>query len=306
MSQWYRWNFLMTSDRESISAQLSEVVTANFDSPPGAKTFASITGPNGTGKSSLVRKWAKDRYLQWTADYATSGPDETPVWFPDAQTECDVVPVCWVNLPSAARVKDLNAVVLEFLELPGEGVARLQTGRMLRACERHRVRLLIIDDAHLLKSGQRIGREVLDHVKVLNTELGELGASIVLVGADLEGGELLTDPQIAARLKTHALGPMAAGTDAERLQWQMLLAEQELLLAPHLPQSEPGDLHDQLAGLLWARTQGYLGDLRDLLAEGAGSAIADGSGAITRAHIESVRLSARAEEGQARLEGRQR
>lgn len=176
--KWYRAQFFTTPDLEAIARHLSEIVRANDDSLPGAKTFMSVTGPNGAGKSTFVKRWAMERHRESATKYPASGPDGRPVWNPDPHTECDVVPVCWVNLPSAARVKDLNAVILEFLGLPGEGLARLQTGRVLGACERHLVRLLIIDDAHLLNTGQRIGREVLDHVKVLNTELGELAPVI--------------------------------------------------------------------------------------------------------------------------------
>lgn len=303
VKRWYRGRFLMTSDREEIARQLSETVIANGDSPPGAKTFMSVTGPNGAGKSTFLKRWASERHRGWAAMYPATGPGGRPVWHPDPQTECDVIPVCWVNLPSAARVKDLNAGILEFLGLPGEGLARLQTRRVLDACERHLVRLLIIDDAHLLNTGQRIGREVLDHVKVLNTELGELGASIVLVGANLEQGELLTDPQIAARLKAHFLGPIEVDTAAGRLQWQTLLAAQERDLAPYLPGLSTGVLHDEFAGLVWMRTQGYLGDVRELLVESIGRAIEDGTGAVSRAHIEAVPLSERAEARRATLAG---
>lgn len=301
--KWYRVQFFATPDREAIARRLSETVRANDDSLPGAKTFMSVTGPNGAGKSTFVKRWAMARYRESALGYPNSGPDGRPVWYPDPQKERDVVPVCWVNLPSAARVKDLNSVILEFLGLPGEGVARLQTGRVLRACERHLVRLLIIDDAHLLNTGQQIGREVLDHVKVLNTELGELGASIVLVGANLEGGELLTDPQIAARLKAHFLGPIEVDTNEGRLQWQTMLVAQERALARYLPGLSMGVLHDEFAGPLWRRTQGYLGDVRELLTECAGRAIEDGTGVITAAHIKAVPLSARAEARQAASAG---
>lgn len=301
--KWYRAQFFTTPDREAIARQLSETVRANDDSLPGAKTFMSVTGPNGAGKSTFVKRWAMGRYRELALEFPTSGPEGSPVWHSDPKTEHDVFPVCWVNLPSAAKVKDLNSVILEFLGLPGEGVARLQTGRVLGAFERHLVRLLVIDDAHLLNTGHRIGREVLDHVKVLNTELGELGASIVLVGANLEGGELLTDPQIAARLKTHFLGPLEIDTSEERLQWQTMLVAQECALAPYLPGLSTGVLHDEFAGLLWKRTQGYLGDVRELLTECAGRAIEDGSGTITGARIRAVPLSSRAEAREAALAG---
>lgn len=299
---WLRSRTILTPTLGAVAEALTEGETSNRESPPGAKTILAVSGPNGLGKSTLVRRWAASRYREWTSPVTERAVDGLPVWHPDQYTECDIVPVCWVNLHAAARIKDLNSQILSYLGLPSDGVARVQTGRVLNACGRHRIRLLVIDDAHLLKSSQKVGREVLDHVKHLNTELGEMGATVVLIGANLMGGDLLEDPQIAARLDAHHLKPYAVVTVDERRRWQTLLAHEERVLAPYLPNLKTGMLHSELAGQLWKCSQGYLGDLALLLTESLRAALVDGTGRITIDHLNEVRLSARAASAKARLE----
>lgn len=53
VKKWYRTQFFTTPDREAIARQLSETVRANDDSLPGARTFMSVTGPNGALSARL-------------------------------------------------------------------------------------------------------------------------------------------------------------------------------------------------------------------------------------------------------------
>lgn len=220
------------------------------------------------------------------------------MWAPEPGIEADLCPVVWVNLHSSARIKEFDAQFLEFFGLPGEGVARNLSNRMIRAAARHGVKVLVVDDAHLLKTNWKGGRDVLDHVKHVNTELGEQGASIVLVGANLAGGEIVTDPQIAGRLRLVSLPTYELGTSAERTRWQRLLADVEDKILPHLPEGKPGMLEADLAGMVWKRTQGYIGDLARLVAEATINANSDGTHSINARHIAAVPLSVRAESGE--------
>ena len=54
-------------------------------------------------------------------------------------------------------------------------------------------------------------------------------------------------------------------------------------------------LFTKLAGELWHRTQGYLGDLTELVGGAALAAINDGTYKILLKHLDSVELSQRAE-----------
>ena len=68
---------------------------------------------------------------------------------------------------------------------------------------------------------------MLDHIKFLNTELGEGAASLVLVGADLVGGELLNDPQINGRSKTFAVAQYEIDEPDEQQVWQRVIRDIE-------------------------------------------------------------------------------
>lgn len=294
LRQWLRQIYLQTGELAGIAQVISDVVDANSESPSGAKDIAVVTGKNAVGKSTLIKGWARQRYNDWTA-HAARDARGRPIWNPDVKTEADLCPVVWINLHSSARIKEFDSQILEFFGLPGEGVIRNLSNRVVRAAERHRVRVLVIDDAHLLKTNWKGGRDVLDHVKHINTELGEIGATLVLVGANLEGGDLVEDPQIAGRLKLIAFPQYEIDGLEEQRAWQRIVRDIEELLLPHLPGGRPGMLFTELAGELWFRTQGYLGDLTKLLCEATLAAINDRTHAIRAEHLETVILSSRAE-----------
>ena len=292
--RWLTTQYFTTPATNEIARELTSTVDRNFYSPPGAKTISAITGPNGLGKSTLVRFWAERQYLRWTTS-ETHDKAGFPVWNPSAGVTADLCPIAWANLQADARVKELDAQILEFFGLPSEGVARTLTNRVVRAMARHQVRVLVIDDAHLLQTSSQQGRAVLDHLKHLNTQLGEFGASLILIGANLTDGELVRDPQIEARLRLHRIEACNVATDSGREIWQACLLKLERLLNPHLPNLEREDLHRKNAQLLWDRTGGRLGQLSHLISEAAARATLDGSGRITKTHICAVPLSEQAE-----------
>lgn len=305
LRRWIRTLNIDTPEFEGIETTLTAVVDANSETPPGAKQLVAVTGPNALGKSTLVKRWARNRYRNWIPSEVAE-QDSLPVWTPSPDVEADLCPVVWVNLHSSARIKEFDAQFLEFFGLPGEGVARSLSTRVIRAAARHGVKVLVVDDAHLLKTNWKGGRDVLDHVKHINTELGEQGASIVLVGANLSGGDIVTDPQIAGRLRLITLPTYGLDTSADRTRWQQLLADVEDKVLPHLPDGRPGMLESELAGTLWKRTQGYVGDLARLIAEATINANADGTHSISSGHIAAVPLSARAESGEEYLNRQKR
>jgi len=92
------------------------------------------------------------------------------------------------------------------------------------------VRLVVVDDAHLLKMNRVGGREVLDYLKFLNTELGELHGTLVLVGAHLDGGPIVTDPQIEARLHLLHLHPFGIEAREEQVAWKRFLRDADATL----------------------------------------------------------------------------
>jgi len=288
---------------DEVAATLSATVESNGQRPSGSKQILALTAPNAAGKSTLTKRWARARYLEAIGDQASSL--SLPSWSPRPGYTAHLVPVVYINLIAGSRIKEVNAQILTFLGYPGEGLTRVTTTRVVHALGMHRVRLVVVDDAHLLKMNRAGGREVLDYLKFLNTELGELHGTLVLVGAHLDGGPIVTDPQIEARLHLLHLHPFGIETREEQVAWQRFLRDAETILLPYLPGTSAGTLSQEFAAYIWKRTQGYLGDTATLLTDATLHAVAHGT-ALTRADLARVRLSERAEAAEKDWEARSR
>ncbi len=262
--------------------------------PPGARTILALSAPYATGKSTLIKRWAQGRYRTWAR---STSPASKPRWTPKPGVTADLVPVCYLTLLSESRSKDLYTQILSFVGYPASGVERTLALRAVQALQTHGVRLVILDDAHMLRTTSVTGRATLNAVKHLNTELGEVGGVLMLVGAELTGGDVLSDPQIRGRLSEHTLNPYEVDNSTGRAQWQRLLKNCEDLLLPYLPEHEPGLFSSRHAGYLWRRTQGYVGDTTRLLIDGTAAALATGA-PLDRALLDNILLSQRAQDAQ--------
>jgi hypothetical protein len=293
LSDWLANLFVQTDELTAIAATMSNLVGTNGSKARGAKLLPALTGKNYVGKSTLMMRWARTRYNQWTAG-ADRDERGRPIVRPARDCEADLCPVVWIDLPAAAQIKDVDGAILTFFNLPSEGVKRELSTSAISAVKRHKTRIVVFDDVHLLKTNWKGGRDVLDHVKHLNTKFGQLGATLILVGADLTGGALVNDPQIAARLRLKQFTPYEKDS-AEMRTWQAIVYQLEQQVLPHLPKGKPEMLFTKLAEELWHRTQGYLGDLTELVGTAALAAINDGTYNILLKHLDSVELSERAE-----------
>lgn len=291
---WLEHLYIETTELTEITDAVSRTVLRNAQSPPGAKRIFALTGPNLIGKSTLMMRWARSQYTQWTAS-AERDERGRPVYFPTDDSEADLCPVAWIQVPAQANINTVNTQMLDFYGLPTVGRTRDLTARAIRAAQQHRTRVLIFDDVHLLYTDWKGGRFVLDHLKHINTELGLTGATLILVGANLSGSDLVSDPQIAGRLTLSEIPKYEIDTVSNQQSWQRIVRQLEGHVLRHLTMGEPGMLFLQLAGELWFRTQGYLGDVTDLVSQATTAAINDGSHRILRRHLNSVELSVRAE-----------
>jgi len=79
-------------------------------------------------------------------------------------------------------------------------------------------------------------------------------------------------------------------------RWQAIVRQLENLVLPHLPRGKPEMLFTKLAQELHDRSQGYIGDVTELVTEATVEAIHDGSFTIQRKHLDRVELSKRAED----------
>lgn len=295
LEAWLQQIFVQTDELATITREMTDTVRRNASRPPGAKTVLALTGPNYIGKSTLMMRWARSRYLEWIrgADCDDRG---RPVIHPTGGYEDDLCPVVWIDAPARTDIPKLDAKILLYLGLPGDGRTRELSPKAMRAAKRHGSRVVIVDDTHLLYLDWKGGRAVLDHIKNINTELGQIGATLILTGANLENGELLNDPQIAGRLKLQKMPQYGSveGTEQRRV-WQSIVRQLERRVLPHLPGGNSGMLFTELAGELWARTQGFLGDLSQLVCDATLAAIEDGSFRIRSKHLDGVMLPDRAE-----------
>nr|WP_255427650.1 TniB family NTP-binding protein [Yimella sp. cx-51] len=263
---------------------LTRTVQFNEAGLPGAKTIPAISGPNGAGKSTLCHQWAANYYREQVAPFRRDGGVHR--WEPTPGLTADVAPVVWVNLQANAQVAEVDVQILQFLGLGLSGVVRELSTRAVKAMIRHRVRVLLIDDVHLLNLTRNGGRDVLDHLKHLNTELGEHGGSLVLVGANLHTTSLVTDTQIAARLRVYQLKPINLDSREERERWSAVVRAAEPGLTPVLPAARTGFL-DQHAQLLHDLSGGDPGHLITVLKEAAINAIITRYGTITDEILEA-------------------
>ncbi len=132
------------------------VVEDNAGAPPGSKTVVALTAPFAAGKSTAITGWAYEKHRLWTD---TTTVDSVPVWELEPGMTANLVPVVHLSRVSSAGVKELNAPILGLLGYPGEGIARITTAKVTLALRRHRVRVLIVDDAHMLRPTDRTSRQ---------------------------------------------------------------------------------------------------------------------------------------------------
>ncbi|MGD8151393.1 TniB family NTP-binding protein [Ornithinimicrobium sp. Y1694] len=278
--------------------RLDGLVGVNDRRPQGAKSVIGIDAPFAVGKSTFVKAWAQHAYRERVGPGA---PEVLPTWSPAPEMTADWVPQVYITLRAASKIKDINASILAFLGYPSEGLVRVTTTRVVKVLATHGVRLLIVDDVHMLTTTHADGRAVLDYLKFLNTELGELGGTLVLVGAHLEGGPLYQDPQVAGRLDKITLAPYEITTVDGRADWQQFLRGLEELLLPYFDTVPAGTFSRQLAGHVWRRTQGYVGDTLRLLVQALLAGFDDAQDEMTRDLLGGVSLSARATSAEADL-----
>jgi len=288
---------LPRAQTEPVQSGMDRILRKNARQRPGAKRMIMLDAPFATGKSTMIKDWAQGRHRDWLGDQLSG---DLPTWRPQPGMTADRVPVVYATLRSASKVKEVNAQILAFLGYPNEGVKRVTTTMVVSALFTHGVRLLIIDDVHMLTTRSVTGRETLDYLKFLNSELGEAGGSMLLVGADLKNGALHGDPQITGRLQYFHLAPYEITTLPGKQAWQGFLKNAEQILLPYLPGAEPGVFAREHAGFIWRRTQGYVGDTATLLTEALLAALR-AEGTLTREHLAAITLTERAHHAEADL-----
>lgn len=286
------------SDRDrGIRQRLTALIEGNAQSLTGTKDVAIVTGDNVLGKSTMLYQVAFEAHRRLVAPH--TNPDVRPATTARTITgrrvenlEVDHVPVLFLSLAAGTTVAKFNAQIVQALGYPPGVEKRV---RYLDLIERHGVRLLIVDDLHLLKTSLKLGREALDHLKAVVTAVGELGATVILAGANLHTHPVMDDPQVTGRAYEIPVAPYSGTTKADRLAFQQFLRECAKHAQPYLPTGRPDHIWKELPHIWLERSAGYHRDLLQLLRDATTAAIADGTWAITEKHLAGVTLAARAE-----------
>lgn len=293
-----RGRVLPSPVHDHLARQLSADLESVMLEPLGARTILSLSAPFAAGKSTLVKTWAQGLHRKWVP--AGAAPDELPRWNPKPGYESNAVPISYVTLLANSTGVELYAQQLAFAGWKPARSVREVVQQAILALRSHGTRLVIIDDAHFLHTTSKTGRATLDAVKHLNTELGELGGALLLVGANLTGGDVLDDAQIRGRLAPHAFEPYEIDTEVGRRSWQRFLKGCETLLLPYLPHNAPGDLAMKHSTFLWVRTQGVIGDASLLLVEATAQSLREAK-PLDRKALAGIKLSQRALDGELEL-----
>lgn len=284
-------------DRE-IRSQLTSLVQTNTASLVGTKDVAIVTGDNVLGKSTLLYQVAFEAHRHHVAphlDPATLPAIRVSAGTGAATEDLTVhhAPVLLLSLKAGTTEAKFNSQIFQAL---GYDRSAERRAHYLDLLERHGLRLLIVDDLHLLTTTEKRGREALDHLKAVVTAVGELGATVIFAGANLHTHPVMDDPQVTGRAYEIPVAPYLATTGQERLAFQLFLRECSRQIQPYLPLGGPDQIHNALPHLLLSRSAGYHRDLLTLLRGATIAAIEDGTWAITETHLTHVTLSTRAQQ----------
>lgn len=285
---------------DAVAEQMTEALQSASLDPPGARTILSLSAPYSAGKSTMIKRWAQVLHCDWLPE---GDHKDLPRWSLSPGILADVIPVNYMTLLADSRGTDLYAQILSFANADAGGTVRTIVQRAVNSMRRHATRLVIIDDAHMLRTASVTGRATLNAVKHLNTELGELGGVLVLVGANLTGGDVLQDDQIRGRLSQHSFGAYEIDSDAGRRDWQRFLKTCEQTLLPYLPHNQAGDFAMKHSAYLWVRTTGFVGDASRLLIDATAEALIAGK-AVDRDILGNITLSQRAKDAERDLRGK--
>jgi hypothetical protein len=294
---------VLTLAQSEFGTAFGDLTSTVATGPPGAQPAFLVTGQAGTGKSTAVREAAFELHRREVRDTGLD-PEQQPLIAGEGYTAWHI-PVVWINLAAAVRDKGVIGPLLTFCGHPDTGTGYTLAGRCANVADRHRWRLVVLDDAHNLALRRADAESIYNTVKQLNTELGEQGVAFVYLSTpemgkpgDARRPTLLDNEQLASRLRPFAFEPFEANfrrlQSNETVAWQTYLGRWESVLLPVLSGEEGGFLTGKHAKRLHYLSGGYIGDLAVLLKQASCSALTSGRLRLTGEDLDKVPVSARA------------
>lgn len=227
-----------------------------------------LVGQTNNGKTMIVEKFRRSH---------------PPVAATDTTDGLACVPVLKIQMPPGPDERRFFGAILEELGMgqwPGENLAARQSDavRLMRLTD---VRMLIIDELHNILSGTRNQqRRLLNLLRWLGNEL-----QIPLVGVGTAEAlyAIRSDDQLANRFEPVPLPLWTEGSEYLRL-----LSTFEALLPLRKSSGLAGSV---LAGTIFTRSEGVLGEIVAIVIRAAVEAISSGTEAITPRMIERSRFT---------------
>jgi hypothetical protein len=282
---------LRTPDLGRIHDELWELLDANRQDSDRVRGAAAIDAYPGLGKTTAALSFAKAFHRREIALY---GPTTTEGH--------EHLPVARIGLTSNTTMRGFNQALCDFYGHPGaaRGTAGQLASRALD-CVLSCATSVIVIDLHFIDFRRRHGTEVSNHLKWL---ANEMPATFIFSGVGLsrkrffdEGlaGDDIVYAQTSRRATRCPVVPFTLETTSGYRAWVDLLAAFEKHLV--LLQARPGMLTEH-AKLLFARTQGYIGSLTNLLDRACHVAITTGTETLTSELLSQVTVDNAAQTSQ--------
>lgn len=226
--------------------------------------WLAIDGVTNTGKSEMLLRFA----MEFQRAAKGMGPPTTYAH----------VPVVFVQADSGQQGAGLLHAIADFAGVPAHGNEDKIRRRLARVLPAMRTRVIVVDDAHMLRRASRRATKLTDSLRATL----RIPATFVFAGAGMHNSALLqadgtsgyeSADQLRSRHSILAFQPLRLPKDAELLR--RLIGDYIKLVATVLPHLEvPFRSDNKALAELVRRTEGHVGSLM---------------GALKDATVESIR-----------------
>ncbi len=288
---------IRTPQFASVQEDLWDIVDSNLQDGDKAKGAVALDAFPGLGKTTAVLDFAKKFHLREVGDNGDRTVDGNERW-----------PVCRIGLKGTTGTKSLYKAMLSFYGHPGisSGNADAFAERVLGCVLDCETKILIVDEIHFLRWGNRAGVEVSNSLKHI---ANDFPITLIYVGVGLEARGLFSEgdsysdavlAQTGRRTTRLGMEPFEISTEQGRRDWRnMLLALEERVV---LADKRTGMLADELSDYLFARSTGHIGSLMTLINRGCQRAIRTSAEALTRELMDNVKNDEASEKARQELE----
>jgi hypothetical protein len=263
-----------------------------------------ISGGGFQGKTATACDVAAEFEAVWDELHQQILPSPMP------GTRDLLAPVVYCKTPVRATPKGLCQAILDFFGEPHPRTLHLLIRSVREALKAHRSTALVLDDITRLRMHRENDQDTLDLIR----DLMDMNVTLVLIGVNIPGSGLLRegkhDPRTgqvifpAKARKSHNdeaatqterrfdlidLDPFDYSTDAGIKAWMTHLAGTEAQL--RLLHAPEGMLTGgSMPEYLFSRTNGIVGLLRRLIADGCAQAMATGDEQLTVKNLSKVNI----------------